>query len=181
MATTFGQSPFQERRSGERRRVAYMPLLRGTEGMRVSWGGVWGGVVVALGVLLLSGALGFAVGISSLDPGVTTAAALGRGAAMWGGASLLVALFLGGLVSTRIGATFDRATGMVEGMLVWVVCVMLGAAAAGTGVVELSVYGDIDRLIAATTPTTAAWITFGVLLASLFASIVGAAAGRRVL
>ena len=35
------------------------------EGMRVSWGGVWAGVLVALGTLLVLSTLGLAVGFSA--------------------------------------------------------------------------------------------------------------------
>src|SRR5207248_3582331 len=54
-------SPYHERRTSERRRIAY-PGLFGAEGMRVSWGGIFGGVLVAVGLLLLLAALGVAVG-----------------------------------------------------------------------------------------------------------------------
>ena len=36
----------------ERRRIAY-PGLFAADGVRVSWGGIFGGVLVALGVLVL--------------------------------------------------------------------------------------------------------------------------------
>lgn len=35
------------------------------EGMRVSWGGVWAGVLVALGTMLVLSTLGMAVGFSA--------------------------------------------------------------------------------------------------------------------
>src|SRR5262245_38278458 len=102
--------------------------------MRVSWGGVFGGVLVALGFLLLMTALGVAVGISAAQPGETDAETLGAGAGIWGGVSLLIALFLGGWVSTRIGAIFDGTTGFFEGMLVWVVSVLLMLYFASSGI-----------------------------------------------
>jgi hypothetical protein len=103
--------PYHERRTGERRRIAYPALLAGADGMRVSWGGVWGGVLVAVGLLLLLAALGVAVGITATEPGQTEASKLGTGAGIWAGVSLLVALFVGGMVSTRIGGLFDGTTG----------------------------------------------------------------------
>jgi hypothetical protein len=133
MATVVQPAPFHDRRTGERRR-GYPAMLRGADGMRVSWGGIFGGVLVALGVLLLLAALGVAVGISTAQPGETDAAALGAGAGIWAAASLLLALFVGGVVSTRIGAIFDRATGLFEGVLVWVVAVLLIGALASSGI-----------------------------------------------
>jgi len=133
MATVIRESPYHDRRIAERRRIAY-PAAGRAEGMRVSWGGVFGGVLVALGFLLLMTALGVAVGISAAQPGETDAAILGTGAGIWGGLSLLIALFLGGWVSTRIGAIFDGTTGFFEGMLVWVVSVLLMLYFAGSGI-----------------------------------------------
>jgi hypothetical protein len=133
MATVVRETPYHDRRSAERRRLSYPAVLH-ADGIRVSWGGVFGGVLVALGFLLLMTALGMAIGISSAQPGETDAATLGRGAGIWAGVSLLLALFIGGLVSTRIGAVFDGTTGFFEGVLVWVVSVLLMLYSASTGI-----------------------------------------------
>ena len=180
MATVAQQQAFHERRSAERRRVAYPAVLHGGDGVRVSWGGIFGGVLVALGLLLLLAALGVAVGISAVQPGATDPGALGTGAGIWAAASLLAALFIGGMVSTRIGAIFDRTTGVFEGVLVWVVSVLLLASLAGSGVM---VTGAVDlagmaQLYEPAGPAPA-WIAFGALLVSLLAAVLGAVAGRR--
>lgn len=133
MATVVRDSPYHDRRIAERRRVAYPAALR-AEGMRVSWGGVFGGVLVALGFLLLMTALGVAVGISAVQPGETEGATLGTGAGIWAGVSLLLALFIGGWVSTRVGAIFDGTTGFFEGALVWVVSILLMLYFATSGI-----------------------------------------------
>jgi len=133
MATVVRETPYHDRRLNERRRIAYPAALR-AEGMRVSWGGVFGGVLVALGFLLLMTALGVAVGISAAQPGETEASTLGTGAGIWAAVSLLLALFIGGMVSTKIGAIFDGTTGFFEGALVWVVSVLLMFFFAATGV-----------------------------------------------
>ena len=90
------------------------------DGLRISWGGIWAGVLTVLGTLLLLTTLGLAVGITAADPGDTDAGALGTGAAIWSGLALLIALFIGGMAATRLGMIFDRATGAFEGALVWV-------------------------------------------------------------
>ena len=110
MATTAPHAQFHERRTAERRRFAYPVSLR-ADGMKVSWGGIFGGVLVALGLLMLLTALGVAVGLSAAQPGETQASTLGTAAGIWAGVCLLLALFVGGMVSTRIGAISDRATG----------------------------------------------------------------------
>jgi hypothetical protein len=133
MATVARDTPYHDRRVNERRRVAYPSMLR-AEGMRVSWGGIFGGVLVALGFLLLMTALGVAVGISAAQPGETEASTLGTGAGIWAGVSLLLALFIGGMVSTKIGAIIDGTTGFFEGALVWVVSILLMVYFAGSGI-----------------------------------------------
>ena len=110
----------------------------GTEGMKVSWGGIFAGVLVAMGVSMLLASLGVAIGISAVDPGETEAATLGMGAAIWGGLQLLIALFIGGMVSTRVGAIIDRTTGFFEGVLVWVVSLILMAYLAGSGIASVA-------------------------------------------
>ena len=69
---------------------------------------------------------------------LTDASTLGTGAGIWAGVTLLLALFVGGFVSTRIGAIFDGATGFFEGALVWVVSVLLMLYFASTGVAMLA-------------------------------------------
>jgi hypothetical protein len=204
-------NPYHERRSSERRRIAY-PGLFASDGMKVSWGGILGGVLVALGVLVLLMALGVAIGITAVDPGSTDAAKLGTGAGIYAAVSLLIALFVGGLVSTRIGATYDSQTSFFAGFLVWVVSIVMVAYLAASGVSSLT--GGAFSMFASAGPqaqeqaaatiqekaqelqqkapelqqkaqdvkpkaTTAAWITFGSLLLSLIAALLGSAAGRR--
>ena len=144
MATVVRDTPYHDRRVSERRRIIYPAALR-AEGMRVSWGGIFGGVLVALGFLLLMTALGVAVGISAAQPGETDASALGTGAGIWAGLSLLLALFIGGMVSTRIGAIFDGTTGFFEGVLVWVVSVLLMLYFASSGISMLA--GGAFRMV----------------------------------
>jgi hypothetical protein len=110
----------------------------GTEGMKVSWGGVFAGVLVAMGVSMLLAALGVAIGITAFDPSTDDAGGLGIGAAIWGGAQLLIALFVGGMVATRVGAIIDRTTGFFEGVLVWVVSLILMAYLAGSGIASVA-------------------------------------------
>jgi hypothetical protein len=125
MASVVHESPYHDRRLQERRRLSSYLALRGADGVRVSWGGVFGGVLSAVGLLILLTALGVAIGISAIQPGETEGSTLGTGAGIWAGLSLLLALLLGGYVSTRTGAISDRTTGFFEGALVWVVSILL--------------------------------------------------------
>jgi hypothetical protein len=140
MATIVHEGVGQERRLFQRRlrdRSAVAPdvvVRDDVDGMRVSWGGIWGGVLVAMGILILLTALGVAVGISAVDPNAPDGEAIGVGAAVWAAVSLLLALYVGGMASTRIGAVFDKTTGMFEGALVWVLSLLVMGYLAGSGV-----------------------------------------------
>ena len=132
MATAV-QNPPYNRRVTDRHPGAVASFFH-ADGLRVSWGGVFGGVLLAVGLLILLTALGAAIGISATDPGETEVSTLGKGAGIYAAISLLVALFFGGWASTRMGAISDRATGFCEGSLVWVVSILLVGYAAASGV-----------------------------------------------
>jgi hypothetical protein len=106
--------------------------------LKVSWGGVFAGVLVAMGVSMLLASLGLAIGITAVEPRDPDASALGVGAVIWAGVQLLLALFVGGTVATRVGAIIDRTTGFFEGVLVWVVSMILMAYLAGSGIASVA-------------------------------------------
>jgi hypothetical protein len=170
-----------DRRVAERRQIAYpAPRRPAAEGVRVSWGGIWGGVIAAMGVLLILSAIGLAVGITAAEPGTSGARALGAGAGIWAAAALLVALFTGGMVATRIGATYDPGTGFWEGFLVWTVSVLLMGVLAASGIGMGAMAGlDGANMSFSQENVGAAWISVGGLLLSLLAAVLGAMSGRR--
>lgn len=122
------------------------------EGFRISWGGIWAGVLTVMGTLLVLTTLGLAIGISAADPGSGDASAIGTGAAIWTGLSLLIALFVGGMAATRMGLVFDKAAGAFEGALVWVLSflVILWLASSGVQLVASgisSIFGGVTQTI----------------------------------
>jgi hypothetical protein len=126
------------------------------DGLRISWGGIWAGVLTVLGALLFLTTLGLAVGISAADPGNVDAGALGVGAAIWSGLALLIALFIGGMAATRLGMVYDRATGAFEGALVWVLSfvAILWLASSGVQLVASgisSVFSGVAQTIGSAT------------------------------
>jgi len=109
------------------------------QGLRVSWGGVWSGFLIAVGVFMLLTVLGLAIGISSADIGQgANPTGLGIGAAIWSGLTLLVALFVGGMVATRTGMVYGKAAGMAEGALIWVLFILTLVYMASSGIGMLS-------------------------------------------
>jgi hypothetical protein len=119
--------------------------LQGLPSTRVSWGGVWSGFLVGLGALLLLSVLGLAVGISAVDvrAGQGGARGLGIGAAVWAGLSLLVSLFIGGMVASRTSLIADRGTAALQGTLVWVLATLglLYLAASGVSLGAGALFG----------------------------------------
>jgi hypothetical protein len=120
-----------EERLRERERIAIATTTRFARGHReVSWAGVWSGVLVAVASLVMLGALGVAVGISVLDAlptrmGVDPESTIAAG--LWWLGSLVASLFIGGMVSTRVGLFVDRPAVWVHGTLVWTLIVVVGA------------------------------------------------------
>jgi hypothetical protein len=113
------------------------------DGMKISWGGVFGGVLAGVGALMLLTTLGLAIGVSATDPQNPDARTLGAGAAIWTTLSLLIALFVAGWASTRLSMLWERTTAMFEGALVWVMSLILilYLTANGIGLVASGAFG----------------------------------------
>jgi hypothetical protein len=94
------------------------------QGPRVRWTGVMSGFFIALGVMMVMGALGLAIGVTAVgDPRQATgeaASGLGIGAGIWAFITVLVAVFLGAMVSTKVTDRPDRPGAVMHGALVWV-------------------------------------------------------------
>lgn len=165
MATIVHEGPNINERRIEPRRTADNYTTRhataslvDVQGMSVSWGGIWGGVLIGMGLLLLLTALGLALGVTAVDSGSDNQS-LGMGAAIWAAISLLLALYVGGMASTRIGAIFDRTTGMFEGTLVWVLSLLLIVYLAGSGIGIVA--GGAFKLVGGATQAIGSMMTGG--------------------
>ena len=117
------------------------------DGMKISWGGVFGGVLAGIGALMLLSSLGLAIGISAADPRNPDGSALGTGAAVWTGLTLLISLFTAGWASTRLSMLWERTTAMFEGVLVWVLSLILilYLTASGIGLVASGAFGLLGK------------------------------------
>jgi hypothetical protein len=144
------------RRNNDRAVTHRSANLIDVQGMSVSWGGVWGGVLIGVGLLFLLTALGLALGVTAADPNSDNSS-LGMGAAVWAGISLLLALYIAGMASTRIGAIFDKTTGMFEGTLVWVLSLLVIVYLAGSGIGLVA--GGAFKLIGGATQTIGSMVT----------------------
>lgn len=68
----------------------------------------------------------------------TGARDVGVGTGVWAGVSLLISLFVGGMVASRMGMVYDRTTGFIQGTLVWVLA-MIGILYLATSGITLGV------------------------------------------
>jgi hypothetical protein len=120
------------------------------------------GFFVAIGVLMIMGALGLAIGVTALgDPRTATgetASGLGIGAAVWAFITMLVALFLGGMISTKVTDRPDRPGAMIHGALVWVLFSLFAVwmIASGISLGLSGLFGALSGLAQGATTAVAA-------------------------
>jgi hypothetical protein len=97
-------------------------------GFRMSWGAVFGGTVVTLGVWLLLHTLGLAAGLSAIAPqDQGSLRGVGIGTGVWSVIAPLIALFVGGFVAAYTAGYFDRTSRVIHGVVVWGLTTLLGA------------------------------------------------------
>src|SRR5690349_4557248 len=100
-------------------------------GSRVSWGAILAGAVVALAVYLVLTLLGSAVGLSVSDD--VRSGTLGTGAAVWAILSTVVALFLGGWVTSQTTVGENKTEAIIHGVIMWGVVLFLMLWLVSTG------------------------------------------------
>lgn len=112
-----------DRKEGVERRVAERRIGYFETGLaafkRISWGAVFGGLVIALVVQLMLSLLGIGIGMSTVEPleESNPFAGLGTGALIWGGITMLIALFTGGLVAGRLAGIPKTIDSILHGLL----------------------------------------------------------------
>jgi len=96
---------------------------------RLSWGAVFGGAVVSLGLWLLLYAFGLAVGLSALDPSdPSSLKPSGIFTGVWSLIAPLFALFVGGLVAGRVSGVPRAGDGAIHGLAMWGLTTLIGAS-----------------------------------------------------
>jgi hypothetical protein len=105
---------------------------------KLSWGAIFGGTFVALGVWILLYALGLALGLSSVDPSNPgSARSAGIGTGIWSLIAPLIALFAGGLVASRTAGVVDKAGGALHGAVLWGLTTLVGVIVMGMAISSL--------------------------------------------
>jgi hypothetical protein len=86
----------------------------------ISWGAIFGGTFVALGLWILLHALGLAAGLTAIDPeDPSSLRSVGIGTGIWSIIAPLLALFCGAFVCARTAGVIDRGTGALHGAVLW--------------------------------------------------------------
>jgi len=106
---------------------------------RVSWGAIFAGTVIALGLLILLGMLGTAIGFRAVDPQQAAAFdGVGIGAGIWWIVTSVLALGIGGYVAGRLSGIPDKNSATAHGASVWgvvtILMLWLAASTVGTAV-----------------------------------------------
>ncbi|WP_416673903.1 hypothetical protein [Egbenema bharatensis] len=172
---------------------------------RVRWGPILAGLVLAITAQLVLSGIGAAIGLSAVaaaDNPQQAAADVGTGVGIWPIISLLIALFLGGWLTTRLCGPMNRSTALLNGTVLWATTIALSAwlltsgVAGAFGVIGANLGEIINQTQTGTAGTTegldqqqvrqiaenaatAGWtFAFGALL-GLIATLVGATLGAR--
>jgi hypothetical protein len=176
---------------------------------RVRWGPIIAGLVITLALQLVLSAITGAIGadtIAGSGAPRTNAPNVAGNVGIWSTICLLIALFLGGLTTTRACGPMNRSTALINGAVLWATTLAIGSWLLASGVsgafgVAAANAGDVinqvqqpggltvpqnapqvtaeqARQIADTTARSLWWFAFGSLL-GLIAALIGATVGAR--
>lgn len=157
--------PVEREREVVREEVALPPpaLLR-----RASWGAIFAGTVVALGIFALLGLLGLALGLGAIDPmDPTPFSGIGTGTIIWWIITSILALGIGGYVGGRLAGIPRSLTGMLHGLAIWSLVTLISLWLATSAI------GKVVNMAASVVVTTAETAVGAV-------SAVGGAAGAAL-
>ncbi len=174
---------------------------------RVRWGPIWAGFLAALTAVLLLSLLGLAIGLTAVDAGRAAAAGeapnqAGWLSALWGALTAIVSFLLGGYVTGKTAAIFDRKWGALNGALVFLLTIPITLLLAGMGLG--AILGTLGNYVSGlnidpaqlrdaaqtatnqagqaaqnTQPRNGAWAALVALLVGLWASAQGGAWGTH--
>lgn len=89
---------------------------------RISWGAIFGGVVIAVAAQILLSSLGVAIGAGTIDPATGDTPGFGTlrtGAGIWWLISGILALFAGGWAAGKLAGLHPKMAGTLHGLVTW--------------------------------------------------------------
>lgn len=104
---------------------------------RVRWGPILAGLMTAISAQLVLSGIGAAIGLSTIaNSGAprSNADAVGSAVGIWSIVSLLIALFLGGWITTRACGPMNRSTALLNGAILWATTLAFSAWLLSSGV-----------------------------------------------
>ena len=118
---------------------------------RTSWGAIWAGVLVAMGIQALFAVLGTAIGLSVLQAqdGGNVGEGLGAGAAIWWVITGIISLFIGGWVVAYLLGPRPTFIGALHGFVMW--CTVTAVSALFLTSISTSVLGGGMNMLGSTT------------------------------
>jgi hypothetical protein len=123
-------------------------------GFRLSWGAIFAGLFVAVGLHLVLALLGIAIGFTAWDPaqpGGIAAGDLATGVGIWAALSGLIALFVGGLTTGRLAGVLLPRDGFLHGAVLWALSTVavIWLVVSGLGFLLGGAFGVLGRTAAA--------------------------------
>jgi hypothetical protein len=139
------------------------PLSQATErrlSSRVSWGAIFAGSAVSVGIWIMLHLLGLGIGLTAIDPdNVGSLKGVGIASGIGSLIAPIISLFLGGLVTGRLLGVFDRQLGSIHGAVVWALTTVVGVALLVSAIG--SVVGGAARMAGRTIEQTASAVVSG--------------------
>jgi hypothetical protein len=134
------------------------PGLVERTGFRLSWGAIFAGLFVAVGLHLVLALLGIAIGFTAWDParpGGVDPGDVATGVGIWAAISALIALFVGGTTTGRLAGVLTQRDGALHGVVLWALStiVVLWLVVSGLGFILGGAFGILGRTAAATVET----------------------------
>ena len=102
---------------------------------RISWGAIFAGTIIAMGLMVFFTTLGIGIGAASVDPlyDENPLSGLGVGSAVYIIVTQLISLFAGGYVASRLAGVPREQASLLHGASVWALSTLLLAYVASTG------------------------------------------------
>lgn len=95
---------------------------------RISWGAIFGGVVLAIALQILLSLLGAGIGLGTVNVAAGStpdASSFGIGAGIWWVVSTILALFAGGYAAAWLAGNEIKFDGMLHGLVAWGISTIL--------------------------------------------------------